>query len=80
VAESHRGRFGRGSISWDEVFGAMVDIGYGGAIVIESFVPEVPEVATAACIWRRMAPSADALASEGLAFLKNLAQKHGLHG
>lgn len=78
VAENHRGRFGRGAMPWDEVFEGLADIGYRGAIVIESFVPEVPEVATAACIWRRMAPSADALASEGLALLRKLAQKHGL--
>ena len=80
VAENHRGRFGKGAMPWDEIFQALADIGYGGAIVIESFVPEVQEVATAACIWRQMASSGDALASEGLAFLKDLAQKHGLKG
>jgi len=78
VAENHRGRFGRGTVPWDAIFASLVSIGYTGAVVIESFVPDVAEVATAACIWRRMAPSADALASEGLEFLKGLAEKHGL--
>lgn len=64
VAENHRGPFGQGMMPWDDVFKALCTIDYKGAIVIESFVPEVPEVATAACIWRKMVPSADALARE----------------
>ena len=78
VAENHRGRFGSGSMPWDDVFGALAEIRYRGAIVIESFVPDVPEVATAAAIWRRMAPSADALASEGLEFIRAQAAKYQL--
>jgi D-psicose/D-tagatose/L-ribulose 3-epimerase len=78
VAENHRGRFGHGTMQWDEVFSALADIGYKGAIVIESFVPEVTEVATAAAIWRKMAPSADALASEGLEFLRKMTEKYNL--
>jgi len=78
VAENHRGAFGGGTMPWDEVFGALGKIDYRGAIVIESFVPEVAGVAAAACIWRRMAPSADALARGGLEFLRNLADEHGL--
>jgi D-psicose/D-tagatose/L-ribulose 3-epimerase len=78
VAENHRGRFGRGTTPWDEIFRALSDIDYRGAIVIESFTPDVADVAVTACIWRQMAPSADALAAEGLAFLKALARKHRL--
>jgi D-psicose/D-tagatose/L-ribulose 3-epimerase len=78
VAENHRGRFGYGTMQWDEVFSALADIGYKGAIVIESFVPEVTEVATAAAIWRKMAPSADALASEGLEFIRKMTEKYNL--
>ena len=78
VAENHRGRFGRGIIPWDDVFKALVEIDYNGAIVIESFVPEVTEVATAAAIWRKMAPSADALAKEGLEFIKALTDEYNL--
>ena len=78
VAENHRGRFGAGSMPWDDIFRALAEIGYRGAIVIESFVPDVPEVATAAAIWRKMAPSADALAEEGLAFIRALEAKHRL--
>ncbi|MCK4308189.1 sugar phosphate isomerase/epimerase [candidate division WOR-3 bacterium] len=70
VAENHRGRFNQGMTPWDNIFKALSEIDYKGAIVIESFVPEVTEVATAACIWRKMAPSADFLAREGLEFIK----------
>lgn len=78
VAENHRGRFGTGTIPWGATFDALRLIRYRGAIVIESFVPQVTEVATAACIWREMAPSADVLAREGAAFLRDLAKRHGL--
>jgi len=78
VAENHRGRFGYGMMPWDDIFEALAEIEYKGAVVIESFVPEVPEVATAACVWRQMAPSADCLAQEGLEFIRKVADRHGL--
>jgi D-psicose/D-tagatose/L-ribulose 3-epimerase len=78
VAENHRGRFGHGSIDWKEVFGALADIQYKGAIVIETFMPEIREVALAAAIWRKMAPSAEYLASEGLKFIRTWCEKSGI--
>ena len=78
VAENHRGRFGRGTIPWDEIFVALCDINYQGAIVIETFVPEVRDVALAAAIWRQMASSADALAQEGLVFIRDLVNRYKL--
>lgn len=78
VAENHRGRFGEGTIPWDDVFEVLAETQYKGAIVIETFVPEVMEVATAAAIWRKMAPSSDILASEGLKFIRSLAAKYQL--
>jgi D-psicose/D-tagatose/L-ribulose 3-epimerase len=41
-------------------------------VVIESFTPKVKSIARAAAIWRTLADSPDALAFNGLAFLKNL--------
>jgi len=78
VAENHRGRFGHGTIDWAEVFGALASIQYKGAVVIETFTPEVREVALAAAIWRKMAPSADELASEGLEFIKGWCDKFAI--
>jgi D-psicose/D-tagatose/L-ribulose 3-epimerase len=40
--------------------------------VIESFTPECKAIADAAAIWRPLAATQDALASEGLKFLRSL--------
>ena len=55
-----------------EVAQALKDINYEGPIVIESFTPDVKSIARAAAIWRPLADSSDALATEGLAFLQEL--------
>lgn len=67
---SHRGAPGSGTIQWDPVADALEEIGYDGPLVIESFTPEVESIARAAAIWRPLAPSQDALAEDGLAFLR----------
>jgi D-psicose/D-tagatose/L-ribulose 3-epimerase len=51
---------------------ALRDIQYDGPIVIESFTDKVTTIARAAAIWRPLASSQDALAGDGLAFLKKL--------
>jgi D-psicose/D-tagatose/L-ribulose 3-epimerase len=56
---------------------ALKEVGYDGWLVIESFGSQVKEIATAACIWRDLAPSAEALATEGLKFLRAAAAKTG---
>jgi D-psicose/D-tagatose/L-ribulose 3-epimerase len=38
--------------------------------VIESFSDRIESIAAAAAIWRPLAPSQDALAQDGLAFLR----------
>ncbi len=70
--ENDRGAPGSGNVAWDEVAAALKDIGYDGPVVIESFTDKVKSIARAAAIWRPLAPSQDALAQEGLAFLKRL--------
>ncbi|WPR73400.1 sugar phosphate isomerase/epimerase family protein [Algoriphagus sp. NG3] len=69
--ESDRGTPGTGNLAWDEIKEALVEIGYEGAIVIETFGAVSKEMAKATCIWRPLANSADELASEGLAFYKS---------
>jgi len=59
-------------VRWDEVAQALKDSGYDGPVVIESFTPEVKEIARAVCIWREIAPSQDAIAVDGLRFLRSL--------
>jgi D-psicose/D-tagatose/L-ribulose 3-epimerase len=45
---------------------------YQGPVVIESFTSQVKEIARAVSIWREIAPSQDAIAQQGLQFLKPL--------
>jgi D-psicose/D-tagatose/L-ribulose 3-epimerase len=47
-------------------------VGFDGPMVIESFSTSVKQIARAAAVWRPLAPSADELATEGLAYLKRL--------
>jgi len=68
--ENDRGTPGTGNVDWDGVFNGLNEIGYDGWLVIESFVPGVKEIAKAAAIWRPLASSDDAIATEGLKFLK----------
>ena len=49
---------------------ALHEIGYDGAVVIESFTPDNQTIARAAAIWRPLAETQDALARDGLAFLR----------
>lgn len=70
ACENDRGAPGSGNVSWNEVAQALADIGYDGPVVIESFSAEVKTIARAAAIWRPLAPSQDALAADGLAFLQ----------
>jgi D-psicose/D-tagatose/L-ribulose 3-epimerase len=68
--ENDRGAPGSGHIAWDEVAQALNEIGYDGPVVIESFSAEVKTIARAAAIWRPLAASQDALAADGLQFLR----------
>lgn len=70
VSENDRGTPGSGNVAWAEAFAALDEIGYQGTIVIESFLPTVKEIARAVSLWRPVAPSMDALARDGLAFLR----------
>jgi len=69
--ENDRGVPGTGQVRWKEVFEALVDVGYDGNVVIESFTPEVKSIARAVCIWREIAPDQDSIARDGLKFIKS---------
>jgi D-psicose/D-tagatose/L-ribulose 3-epimerase len=70
ACENDRGTPGSGHVEWDEVAQALGDVGYDGLVAIESFTPEIKEIARAVSTWRPVAESGDALAGEGLAFLR----------
>jgi D-psicose/D-tagatose/L-ribulose 3-epimerase len=70
AAENDHGVPGTGQVHWSAVFQALRAVGYAGAVVIESFAPYEPTAAHPARIWRRVAPDQDAVAVDGLAFLR----------
>ena len=70
---SDRGTPGGDQINWDRIFAALDHINYQGDIVIESFTPDVKVIAKAASIWRQVEPSREAIAVDGLKFLRSLA-------
>ena len=74
AVSNYRGAPGPGTIPWPEVRGALHETGYAGPAVIESFTPHAAGIAQATATWRALASSQDALAQEGLTFLReNLA-------
>jgi D-psicose/D-tagatose/L-ribulose 3-epimerase len=70
--ENDRGTPGKGHVPWSDVASALRDINYDGPVVIETFSAQIEDIARAAAIWRPLAPSQDALAQDGLAFLRRL--------
>ena len=72
TCENDRGAPGSGNVNWDDVKQALRDIGYDGPVVIELFTNKVKSIARAAAIWRPFEASQDALAQNGVNFLKNL--------
>lgn len=71
ASENDRGIPGTGHTDWPRVFQVLRDIRYDGWITIESFGFALGELSAAASIWRDLAPSADAIAFEGVAFLRS---------
>jgi D-psicose/D-tagatose/L-ribulose 3-epimerase len=67
---SDRGTPGRDHTDWNSMARALKDIGYHGDVVIESFTPDVKVIARAAAIWRRIEPTRDEIAVQGLKFLR----------
>jgi D-psicose/D-tagatose/L-ribulose 3-epimerase len=72
TCENDRGAPGSGHVAWDEVAKACRDVGFNGPFVIESFTNKVKSIAKAAAIWRKFADSQDALAENGLRYLRTL--------
>jgi D-psicose/D-tagatose/L-ribulose 3-epimerase len=69
-SESHRGLPGNGHVNWAEVAAALNEINYRRYAVIESFNPQ-GRLTPMARFWRSYAQSPDALARNGLAFVKS---------
>ena len=74
VSENYRGTPGTGQTRWEDYKRGLEKVNYQGTVTIESFTPEIKELAGAVCIWRPLAESQDKFASEGYNFLKKWAQ------
>jgi len=74
TCENDRGAPGSGHVDWPGVASALKAIGYQDWVTIESFGGQIKEIAAAACIWRDLAPTTDAIAWDGIKFLKQLMQ------
>ena len=73
VSENYRGTPGTGQTNWAAWKRGLEAIDYRGTISIESFTPQVKELAGAVCIWKPLVPSQDGFAKNGLEFLKKWA-------
>jgi len=72
VSANDRGAPGRDHLDWPALLNALDRAGYTGPVVIESFTAHNATIATAASIWRPLAPTQDAIAVEGLAHLRGV--------
>lgn len=73
VSENYRGTPGTGQTRWDAYRRGLERVNYEGTVSIESFTPEIKELAGAVCIWKPLAESQDKFAAEGFKFLKQWA-------
>jgi len=67
-----RGAPGADHIDWPAIAAALRETGYKGAVVVESFTIQNEAIARAAAIWRPLAATQDAIAIDGLRFLRGL--------
>ncbi|WP_033438965.1 sugar phosphate isomerase/epimerase family protein [Saccharothrix sp. NRRL B-16314] len=72
VCANDRGTPGDDNLDWADIVAALAEADYTGPLCIESFTGENASIATAASIWRPLAPTQDALAVDGLKFLKGV--------
>ncbi|MEV0522709.1 sugar phosphate isomerase/epimerase family protein [Streptomyces sp. NPDC050439] len=70
VCANDRGAPGADHLDWPGFLRALGESAYRGPLCIESFTAHNDAIAVAASVWRPLAPSQDALATDGLGFLR----------
>jgi len=70
VSANDRATPGEDHVDYVTTFRELKAAGYDGWLAIEAFGSWLPEIAGATCIWRKMAPSEEHLATEGLRFIR----------
>jgi D-psicose/D-tagatose/L-ribulose 3-epimerase len=71
-SENDRGPVGSGHVNWQATRAALLDAGYDGDLVVESFGNTVPAISRACCVWRPLAADPAALAQESARYLQRL--------
>lgn len=59
VGENNRSVPGRGHLNWDEIFGALKEVGFNGRIVAEPFVVKGGDVGRDIYVWRNLVDNTD---------------------
>ncbi|MEO3755406.1 sugar phosphate isomerase/epimerase family protein [Streptomyces sp. B6B3] len=72
VCANDRGTPGSDHLDWPGFLRTLLTSGYDGPLCIESFTAHNESIATAASVWRPLAASQDAIAVDGLAFLRKM--------
>ncbi|MGK5740193.1 sugar phosphate isomerase/epimerase family protein [Micromonospora sp. URMC 103] len=72
VCGNDRGTPGADHLDWPAILAAVDETGYTGPLCIESFTAANATIATAASIWRPLAETQDAIAVDGLKFLRTV--------
>jgi D-psicose/D-tagatose/L-ribulose 3-epimerase len=70
ISENDRGTPGSGHIEWASLLRALRDLHYDGWLTIESFGPSLGAFSAAVAIWRDIEPTPDAIAFDGIEFLR----------
>jgi D-psicose/D-tagatose/L-ribulose 3-epimerase len=71
ISENDRSTPGEGGVDWDTTFKTLKEVKYDGWMMIEAFGLALPALAAATKIWRRMFPTEEHLAVNGLKFMKS---------
>jgi len=71
ACENDRGIPGTGHVAWPEFFSTLAEVGYDGWLTIESFGFAAGALSAAAAIWRDLAPTPEAIAFDGIRFLRD---------
>lgn len=75
ITESDRGMPGEGNVHWDDLFRALAEINYQGALVLENFSSQIAELVGPTSLWRPSKYNSEELAKGSLAFMKNMVLK-----
>jgi D-psicose/D-tagatose/L-ribulose 3-epimerase len=70
VSENDRGVPGSGHVAWEDLLRTLQALQYDGWLTIESFGPSLGAFSAAVAIWRDIEPTPDAIAFDGIEFLR----------